>query len=176
MMRIVNSAKGVRRLVVVLAGVMVVALGSVMVLPVMAANQRAKTGGLTGAAEQTLTQLDDEWSAAAVARDVEKVASFYAADAVAYPPGEPVARGQGAAKKVWATYFADPSFAISWKTEKAEVALSGELGITAGVYEASYKGADGKAVVEKGKYLCSWRLQKDGSWKATHDMWNADAR
>jgi ketosteroid isomerase-like protein len=123
-----------------------------------------------------LIKLDDDWSAAAVARDVDRVASFYAEDAIAYPPSEPVAVGRAAAKKVWATYFADPTFSISWKTLHAEVSKSGELGYTAGTYEASYKGPDGKPVAEKGKYLCTWKLQGDGTWKAVHDMWNTDAR
>lgn len=130
----------------------------------------------TSAKAKMLIQLDDEWSAAAVARDVERVASFYAEDAVAYPPGEPVAVGRAAAKKVWATYFSDPTFSISWKTLQAEVSKSGELGFTSGTYEASYKGPDGKPVAEKGKYLCTWKLQGDGKWKAVHDMWNTDAR
>ena len=58
----------------------------------------------------------------------------------------------------------------------AEVAKSGELGFTAGTYEDSFMGPDGKRVSEKGKYLCTWRKQKDGTWKATHDMWNTDAK
>ncbi len=123
-----------------------------------------------------LIKLDDDWSAAAVARDVDRLASFYAEDAIAYPPSEPVAVGRAAAKNVWATYFADPTFSISWKTLHAEVSKSGELGYTSGTYEASYKGPDGKPVAEKGKYLCTWKLQGDGTWKAIHDMWNTDAR
>ena len=129
-----------------------------------------------GAKAKMLTKLDDDWSAAAVARDVDRVASFYAEDAIAYPPGEPAAVGRAAAKKVWATYFADPTFALSWKTLHAEVSKSGDLGYTSGTYEASYKGADGKPVSEKGKYLCTWKLQGDGTWKAVHDMWNSDSR
>ena len=119
-----------------------------------------------------LAKLDEDWSKAAGAKDVERVASFYAEDAVAYPPGAPAAVGKAAAKKVWAAYFADPSFAISWKTQHAEV--TGDLGYTSGTSETSFKGADGKIVTEKGKFLCVWRKQKDGSWKAVHDMWNAD--
>jgi ketosteroid isomerase-like protein len=121
-----------------------------------------------------LAKLDDEWSKAAVAKDVERVASFYAEDAIAYPPGAPAADGKAAAKKVWAAYFADPSFAISWKTLHAEV--TGDLGYTSGSYENSFKGPDGKTVHEKGKYLCVWRKQKDGGWKAIHDIWNMDAK
>jgi len=125
---------------------------------------------------KALTKLDDEWSKAAATKDAERVASFYAEDAVAYPPNEPVAVGRTAAKKVWASYFADKSFSISWKTVYAEVAKSGELGFTAGTYEDSFTGPDGKKVTEKGKYLCTWKKQKDGTWKAVHDMWNSDAK
>src|SRR5687767_4763434 len=68
-----------------------------------------------------LAKLDDEWSAAAATRDAKRVAAFYAEDAIAYPPGEPMAVGKAAAEKVWAGAFADPSYKIAWKTTHAEV-------------------------------------------------------
>lgn len=128
------------------------------------------------ASAKVLTRLDEEWSAAAATRDVERVSSFYAEDAITYPPNEPAAVGRAAAKKIWATMLADPTFVLAWKAVHAEVSRSGELGYTAGTYEASSKGPDGKQVIEKGKYLCTWKLQKDGTWKAIHDMWNADSK
>jgi ketosteroid isomerase-like protein len=130
--------------------------------------------GEMGGGAKTLVKLDDEWSAAAVAKDVERVASFYAEDAVAYPPNQPAAVGREAAKKVWADFLLDPSSTISWKTTRAGV--SGDLGYTTGTYKDSFKGPDGKMVEEVGKYVCVWKKQKDGSWKAIHDMWNADSR
>lgn len=138
--------------------------------------QTALAGEAMSDEAKALARLDDEWSAAAGKRDAEAVASFYADDAVAYPPGEPMATGRAAAQKVWAAYFAEPSFRISWKTLHAGVADSGEMGFTSGSYECSWNGADGKPVVEKGKYLCTWRKGADGKWKAVHDMWNADSR
>ena len=121
---------------------------------------------------KVLAQLDDDWSKVAGTRDAAKVATFYADDAIAYPPGMPIAIGRAAAQRVWASYFVNATFKISWKTDNAEV--SGDLGYTAGTYEDSYKGADGKVVTETGKYTCVWKKQKDGSWKAIHDIWNAD--
>lgn len=123
-----------------------------------------------------LTKLDDDWSKAAATKDAQRVAAFYADDATAYPPGEPAAVGRQAAQKVWAAYFAMPEFSISWKTLSAEVAASGDIGYTSGTYEDSFQGPDGKKVSEVGKYLCVWKKQKDGSWKAIRDMWNADSR
>ena len=104
------------------------------------------------------------------------MAAFYAADAIAYPPNEPAAIGQAAARNVWAAYFADSTYTISWKTDHAGVSKSGDLGFTAGTYEDSFRGPDGKMVAEKGKYLCTWAKQADGTWKATHDMWNTDSK
>ena len=130
----------------------------------------------TDAIAKALTQLDDDWSKAAATRDAERVASFYAEDAIAYPPNEPVAIGQPAAKKVWASYFADSTFSISWKTVHAGAAASGDLGFTAGTYDDSFKGPDGTIVRETGKYVCTWKKQKDGSWKAIHDIWNTDSK
>jgi len=130
----------------------------------------------TTAIARTLTQLDDDWSKAAATRNVDSVASFYAADAIAYPPNEPIAIGQAAAKKVWAAYLADSTFSISWKTEHAGASRSADLGFTTGSYEDSFTGPDGKRVAEKGKYVCIWAKQADGSWKAIHDAWNSDSR
>ena len=119
----------------------------------------------TVAEAKALAKLDDDWSAAAATRDAGRVAAFYAEDAIAYPPNEPVAVGRAAAEKVWAAYFADSTYTISWKTDHADVV--GDLGYTAGAYQDSFG---------KGKYLCVWKRQGDGSWKAIHDMWNTDSK
>lgn len=126
------------------------------------------------ATAKVLAKLDDDWSRAAATADAGKVAAFYAQDAIAYPPNAPVAIGHDAAQKVWAGYFADKTFKISWTTTHAEIAKSGDIGYTAGTYEDSFTGPDGKQVHETGKYVCAWKKQKDGTWKAIQDIWNAD--
>ena len=130
----------------------------------------------TDAIAKELMRLDDDWSKAAATKDADKVALYYAADAIAYPPNDVAAVGQPAAKKVWAAGFADSSFSISWKTERAGAAKSGDFGFTAGTYEDSFRGSNGTMVNEKGKYLCLWAKQADGTWKAIHDMWNTDSK
>jgi ketosteroid isomerase-like protein len=130
----------------------------------------------TAALAAKLTQLDEAWSQAAVARNVDSVAAFYAQDAIAYPPDDSVAVGFAAAKKVWAGAFADTSYRVSWKTAQAVVAKGGDIGYTTGTYEESFNGPKGKKVMNKGKYVCIWSLQADGSWKAIRDIWNADSK
>lgn len=135
----------------------------------------AIAGDDTDAIARMLADLDDQWSLAAAKRDAELVASFYADNAVAYPPNAPAAYGRAAAKDIWAGYFAEPTLKIAWKTKVSQAAKSGDIGFTAGAYELTYSDDSGQEIHEIGKYLCTWEKQKDGSWKAVHDMWNADS-
>ena len=124
-------------------------------------------------ATKALMAVDSTWSTAAAAKNLDAVASYYAEDAVAYPPNEPIAFGRAAAKKVWAAYFAVPGFEISWKADAGGVALG--TGWTAGTYQASFNGPDGKKMVQNGKYVTVWRRGANG-WKAIRDIWNADTK
>jgi len=133
------------------------------------------SGGFEDEAK-TLMKLDEEWSKAASKRDLEAVVSTYAEDGNAYPPNEPAAKGRAAIKKYWSTSLSDPSVNVSWKTTKAEVGGAGDLGYTTANYEVTFTGPDGKPGKEVGKCVCIWKKQKDGSWKAIHDIWNADAK
>ena len=130
----------------------------------------------TDAIAKELTRLDDDWSAAAAAKDIDKVASYYAADANVYPNNSPLAVGRDAARKLWAEGLADSTYTISWKTVHAGASRSGDIGFTAGTYEDSFKEPGGTMVNEKGKYLCVWAKQADGTWKAIHDIWNTDSK
>jgi uncharacterized protein (TIGR02246 family) len=160
----ISMAKGLQatRCLLAAGGAFAVLISASFVLAEMDANAKA------------LAKLDDEWSKAAGTKDAARVASFYAEDAIAYPPNEPAAVGKAAAQKMWAAFFADPTFGISWKPTHAEV--TGDLGYTAGTYEDSFKGTDGKTVEQKGKYVCVWKKQKDGSWKVIQDIWNLDSK
>jgi len=129
----------------------------------------------TDAMAKDLTKLDDDWSKSAATHNADSVAAFYAGDAIAYPPDAPAAVGREAAKKVWADSFADSTYRISWKTDHAGVAKSGDLGYTAGTFDESYV-AHGKPISRKGKYTCVWSKQADGTWKALHDNWNYDSK
>lgn len=124
---------------------------------------------------KVLAQLDDAWSASAGKRDLDQLVSFYADDAVAYPPNDKIASGRTAIRAAWAG-IADPNYALSWKATSAGVSDGGELGFTAGTFLEITRGADGKSNTATGKFLCVWRKQKNGKWKAIHDMWNYDAK
>lgn len=61
---------------------------------------------------------------------------------------------------------------IIWEPQRAEVAVSGELGWSWGRYIITAPGEDGAPVSSHGKYLNIWKKQPDGTWKVTIDMGN----
>ncbi len=124
-------------------------------------------------AASELKALDAAWSKAAGAKDVDKTVSYYADDAVAYPPGSPAVRGHDNFKKAWGEMLNTPGLqAFSWTAKAA--GADGSLGYTSGTYSETVKGKDGKSTTATGKYVCVWRKGADGKWKAIHDIWNAD--
>ncbi len=128
----------------------------------------------TKAIEQTLRDLDDQWSTAAGAKDVEKTVSFYSADAMVMPPNAPAATTKEAIRKVWQDLLASSGLVISWKATKVEVAKSGDLACVSGTYQLAMDNASGKEVNDQGKYVEVWEKQADGKWKCGTDIWNSD--
>ena len=125
-------------------------------------------------AEQALRDADDAWSKAAASKDLDKIVSYYSADAIVLPPNAPIATTKEAIKKVWGDLLAIPGFVISWKATKVEVAKSGDLGFVSGTYEVTMNDASGKPTTDKGKYVEVWEKQADGKWKCGTDTWNSD--
>jgi len=125
-------------------------------------------------AEQALRDADAAWSKAAASKDLEKTVSYYSADAIVLPPNAPIATTKEEIKKIWQDMLASPSFVISWKATKVEVAKSGDLGFVSGTYELTMNDASGKPVNDRGKYVEVWEKKADGKWKCGTDTWNSD--
>lgn len=56
---------------------------------------------------------------------------------------------------------------FSWKPMDGEIALSGELGYTYGIYTFQ-----NDSIVEKGTYVSIWKKDKNGKWKYILDTGN----
>ena len=61
----------------------------------------------------------------------------------------------------------DSAFSLIWKPSGGEVAASGDLGFTYGIYTLSLKDS-----TIKGTYVSIWKKQKDGKWKFVLDTGN----
>lgn len=124
--------------------------------------------------EQAIRKLDQDWSAAAGAKDVDKTISFYAADASAFPFNAPIATGKDQIRQVWAHLVSLPGFVLSFTPTKIEVAKSGDLAYDIGTFELKTNDAQGNVVAEVGKYVVVWKKQPDKQWKVVADMFNTD--
>jgi ketosteroid isomerase-like protein len=132
------------------------------------------SGADTKAIEEALRDLDAQWSASGTAKDLDKTVSYYSDDAIVMPPNASAATSSEAIRKVWQDLLASPGLVISWKTDKVEVAKSGDLACLSGAYELTMNDASGKPVNDHGKYVEVWEKQSDGKWKCGTDIWNSD--
>jgi uncharacterized protein (TIGR02246 family) len=124
--------------------------------------------------EQDLRDLDAKWSAAAVAKDVDKTVSYYAESAVVMPPNASSAMTRESIRSAWKEMLTAPGAAISWKATKVEVAKGEDLAYVSGTYQATMTDASGKPVNDHGKYVVVFKKQTDGAWKVVADIWNSD--
>ncbi len=135
---------------------------------------RAPAADIQPADEQELRDLDTQWCAAAVAKDVDKTVSYYSDDAVVFAPNAPSINTKEAIRSAWKEILTSPGSSLSWKTGKVEVSKSGELAYVSGAYDGTMNDASGKPVKDRGKYVEIFRKQPDGSWKCVLDIWNSD--
>ena len=63
----------------------------------------------------------------------------------------------------------DSDYTLTWEPHYADVAQSGDLGYTYGVYELHLKSKD---TTIYGTYVSIWKKQKDGKWKFVLDTGN----
>ena len=61
----------------------------------------------------------------------------------------------------------DTSYTLTWKPSKAEIAKSGDLGFSYGIYELKTKDT-----TFKGTYVSIWKKQSSGGWKFVLDSGN----
>jgi ketosteroid isomerase-like protein len=66
----------------------------------------------------------------------------------------------------------DTSFTLNWEPSFADVAVSGELGYTYGIFTVEMDSPEGELVTKKGTYCTVWKKDKNGEWKFVLDTGN----
>lgn len=150
-------------------------LFSVALVSLVPACQRQAPGTRAADEQAIRTASDVDWLKAANAKDVERVLSFYADDALLLPPNAPIATGKEAIRTVWSQFVAIPGFAINWQTTKVEVSRAGDLAYQVASFEVTVNDPKGRPVADRGKYVAVWKRQPDGSWRVITDIWNSNS-
>ncbi len=119
--------------------------------------------------EATIRAYSAIASEAARTKDVDKVASFYADDALSFSNYSATTTTTKEAMRVdLRKSFSDPG-TISWKTSAIEVVRSGDLAYEHGRYTYTTTEKDGKSKTQSGNYLLVWRKPPGGDWKIAVD-------
>ncbi len=121
-----------------------------------------------GADEKAVRDADAEWSKAAGEKDLDKTVSFYADDAVVFPPNQAAVTTKDGIRGLWKDLIGSVT-SVNWTATRVEMAKSGDMACLSGTYELTMN--DGTK--DHGKYCEVWE-KKAGMWKCGTDIWNSD--
>ncbi|OLB69377.1 hypothetical protein AUI06_09085 [archaeon 13_2_20CM_2_52_21] len=126
-------------------------------------------------ARAELERVDAMWAAAAAAgRDVERIVSFWADDAIVIPPGQLAIIGKDAIRDYVTASLKIPGFSIQWKTTRFTIARACDLAYGVGTNQVSFNDENGNRLTLRGKAVTIWRTEGRGAWKCVVDIWNDD--
>jgi uncharacterized protein (TIGR02246 family) len=122
------------------------------------------------AAENSIRSVDADMQAAVAAKDAEKVATFYAADATVLPPGAPPIEGRDGIVAFWKAFLATPGLKLTWEFTRVKVAESGDVAVAQGPYTMEMGEGTAKTT-EQGKSVVTWVMTQEG-WRMYTDMFS----
>lgn len=106
-------------------------------------------------------------------RDVDRVVSYWSADAVVAPPGQPPVTGREALRRYVEDSYRVPGFNITWRASgDPQFSADSSMAYMWAHNEVSFNDADENLVSVRGRALTVWRLEDDGEWRCAADIWN----
>jgi ketosteroid isomerase-like protein len=118
---------------------------------------------------------DAEWAtAASEGRDLERILSFWTADAVVLAPGLPAVVGKEALRQYVQSSMAIPGFSISWTSTNVTFSPDGNLAYLFSRNAVTMNNPNGVPNTTEGRAVTIWRREADGEWRCAVDIWNAE--
>lgn len=120
---------------------------------------------------KAINDLETQWNQDYVAHDGDKVATYYADDAVLMAPGSEPLHGKDAIHNGLKQMVADPAFTLKFHADRVDVSKSGDVAYSQGSYQMTgTEPSSHKVMNDHGSYVTTYRKQADGSWKAVADI------
>jgi len=120
---------------------------------------------------QAIKSLETNWSQDYAGKNPDKIASYYADDAVLIAPGMATVSGKDAIHSMIAQMTADPALSLKFQSTKVDAAKSGDFAYSQGSYTMTMTDPNTKQLVnDHGSYVTVYHKQADGSWKAVSDI------
>ena len=109
-------------------------------------------------ARAEILRLDAEWSRdAKEGKNVDRIVSYWADDAVVMPPGSPPIVGKAAIRDFVVNSLKTPGFSIVWNATDVTLPEDGKLAYAIETNRVTLTGVDGKPLVIDGKAVTVWR-------------------
>ncbi len=131
-----------------------------------------KTESHKPATTEELSQMNKDFAKALNNKDAVAASLLYSENASLLPPHEPIVTGRENIQKYWQAFLDSGITNVSVST--ISTGSNGDLGYEIGRFQLSYPGADGKMVVEKGKFTEILKRTTDGKWISIYGIWNSD--
>ena len=120
---------------------------------------------------KAISDLEAQWNKDWAAKDIDKIAANYADNAVLMTPGGDPIHGKDAIRSGLKQMAADPALSLTFQASTIDVAKSGDIGYTQGLYKMTMTdSATHKVINDHGSYVTTYQKQADGSWKAVADI------
>jgi len=123
---------------------------------------------------EKLMQSSKAWSQSIATKDIDKMVSYWADDALVIQEGRAPVKGKQAIRQMVEESFKIPGFSISWQPQSVEVSDNGDMAYLIENAQVSFTDSTGKAITIYNKAVTIWRKQADGSWKNVVDISTAD--
>ena len=124
---------------------------------------------------RAINAIEEQWTAAIIAKDIDKILSIFAPEAVVMNANTPASVGLQSIRKSQELWFSDTTVfhdTFTSTVDTIEVSTSGDLAYVRGHSQLSINTHDG-IVKEQDKWITIFR-KVDGEWKAIVDIWNSD--
>lgn len=123
---------------------------------------------------EKLLEHSREWAKAAMDKDVEKIVSYWAEDAVLMSPDEPALVGSQALREMVEGSMGIQGFEVNWEPKSARVSKSGDMGYVLVHNYFQLPDSLGNVFTIYGKGVEIWEKQEDGNWRNVVDIYNRD--
>jgi ketosteroid isomerase-like protein len=126
--------------------------------------------------KEQLMLADRQFSEYSVNNGMKKAFSAFADSSVVLLRANsmPIEGGNALSERM--SNIPDTLFTLSWEPINGEIAGSGDLGFTYGVYTSTPRDTSVGQKAEQGTYVTIWKKQADGSWKYVLDTGNEGVR